>query len=91
MLTCQRLTEIVTDYLEGRLPFFQRMQFRLHVGMCQHCREYLRQMRLTVHAAGSLPPPPMPPEVRDELLRRFRDWDVGSAQSADDDGSRNEG
>lgn len=90
MLTCQRLTEIVTDYMEGRLPFFQRMQFRLHVGMCQHCREYLRQVKLTVRASGSLPRPPMPPDVRDELMRRFRDWDLGP-DAADDGASRDKG
>lgn len=72
MLTCQELTELVTDYLEGRLSLMQRVQFHLHVGMCRHCRAYLRQMRMTVRTLGHLPDEPIPPGMRDELLERFR-------------------
>lgn len=74
MLSCKELTELVTDYLEGRLPFWQRMSFQLHLGMCGHCRAYLRQMRLAIRTAGKLPAGPIPPEVREQLLLRFRDW-----------------
>ncbi len=74
MLTCKQITELVSDYVEKRLPLWDRMRFEMHVGMCKHCREYLRQMKLTVRALGEIPAEPPPPEVRDELLRRFRDW-----------------
>lgn len=72
MLTCKELTEIVTEYLEGRLSFGQRVQFHMHVGMCRHCRAYLRQMKITVRTLGKLPAEPMPEHVKDELLVRFR-------------------
>jgi hypothetical protein len=72
MMTCKELTEIVTDYLEGRMSFMQRLQFRFHVGMCQHCRAYLRQMKMTIKTLGTLPDEPIPADVRDELLERFR-------------------
>lgn len=75
MLNCMRLTEIVTDYLEQRLSLLERMQFHLHVGMCKHCREYLRQTKLVVRASRDWPRPAMPPDGREELLRRFRAWD----------------
>ncbi len=74
MLTCQQLTEVVTDYLEGRLPLGKWLGFQLHVGMCRHCRAYLKQMRATVRLTGKLPPDPIPPEVQRALLRRFQDW-----------------
>jgi predicted anti-sigma-YlaC factor YlaD len=74
MLTCQQITELVTDYLEGRMSFGDRWRFRMHVGMCRHCREYLRQMRTTIDTVGRLPDEPMPEHVRDELLERFRTW-----------------
>ena len=45
MLNCQQLTELVTDYLEGRLSFMTRLRFHMHVGMCSHCRAYLRTMQ----------------------------------------------
>ncbi len=75
MLTCRQLTEIVTDYLEGRMPFRQRMMFHLHLGMCRHCRAYLRSMRMTMKTLGKLPEIAPPPDVKDELLRRFDGWD----------------
>ncbi len=73
MLTCQELTELVTDWLEGRLPFRARVSFQLHLGMCWRCRAYLRQLRVTIRTLGKLPDEPMPGDVRGELMARFRD------------------
>lgn len=73
MLTCKEITELVTDYLEGRLPLGQRMKFWMHMSMCGNCRRYLRQMRATVKLAGQFPTAPPPPEVRDALRKAFRD------------------
>jgi anti-sigma factor RsiW len=74
MITCRELTELITDYLEGRLGLGDRLRFQLHLGLCRHCRAYLRQMRATVSALGRLPGEGPPPEVEAELLRRFRGW-----------------
>lgn len=75
MLTCQQITELVTDYVEGRMSFGDRMRFQMHVGMCKHCRAYLRQMKATVAALGKLPEDTaMPDDVRDELAKRFAAW-----------------
>lgn len=74
MLTCQGLTELVTDYLEERLSFMDRLRFRAHIGMCRHCRAYLDQMKQTIRVLGKLPADPIPPDVRDELLACFRRW-----------------
>lgn len=74
MLTCREMTELVTDYLEGRLPLRQRLRFQLHIGMCRHCRAYLRQMRATIRALGRLPQEPIPPQIAEDLLQRFRNW-----------------
>ena len=45
MLTCEQMTALVTDYVEGRLRLTERAKFKLHILMCKHCREYLAQMR----------------------------------------------
>jgi predicted anti-sigma-YlaC factor YlaD len=75
-MSCRDLTELVTDYMEGRMSFMQKISFQFHVGMCSPCREYLRQMKLTVQTVSNVAgdPPPMPSEVHDELIKRFRDW-----------------
>ena len=74
MLTCQQLTELITDHLEGRLPRLARLRFQLHLGTCRACRAYLQQMRQTRSLIGRLANEPPPAEVRDELLARFRTW-----------------
>ena len=74
MLTCQELTEIITDYLEGSLTLMQRVSFQLHLGICRHCREYLRQMKMTIRTLGMMPKLEVPENVQNELLKRFRDW-----------------
>ncbi len=73
-MTCKEFVEIITDYLEGTMPFWERVRFHLHLGLCLACRVNLRQMRQTIHALGRLPEEPVPPAVRDELLKRFRTW-----------------
>lgn len=68
------MTELVTDYLERRMSFGQRLRFQLHIAMCRHCREYLRQIRTTIRATGVLRLEDVPVAVREELLHRFRAW-----------------
>jgi predicted anti-sigma-YlaC factor YlaD len=74
MLVCRDVTELVTDFVEGRMSFWDRLRFQLHVGMCRHCREYVRQMRTTRRVTAGLPAEPPSPEVEAELLRRFASW-----------------
>lgn len=74
MPTCREVTELVTDYVEGRLGPWDRLRFRLHVSMCRHCREYVRQMRTVTRLAGTQAPEPPSPEVEAALLERFRDF-----------------
>lgn len=72
MLTCQQLTELVTDSLEGRLSFMEWVSFQMHLGRCGRCRAHLRQMKMTVRTLGKLPAERIPAGVRDDLRARFR-------------------
>ena len=74
MLTCEELTELVTEHMEGRLPLLQRARFSIHTAICRNCRKYLRQMKMTVRTLGKLPDDPMPPQVREALIAQFDDW-----------------
>jgi predicted anti-sigma-YlaC factor YlaD len=73
-VTCEELTRIVTEYLEGKMSLIDRARFQLHLGICSACREYVSQMKQTIRLTGRLEPDPIPNEVQEELLRRFRDW-----------------
>ena len=74
MLSCKEMTALITDYLERRLSFIDRARFQMHIGMCRHCRRYLRQMKLSVAALGDIPSEPVPDEVMKLLLAGFDDW-----------------
>ena len=74
MLTCQQMTSLITDYLEGRMPVMDRARFQLHIGMCKDCRRYLHQMKLSVAVLGCLSPEPVPDAVMASLLEHFGDW-----------------
>ena len=73
-LTCKELVEVVTDYLEGRMPAEQRLLFEEHVAFCDWCQTYVEQMRATVRLTGTLSEEDIGPEAREGLLRVFRDW-----------------
>lgn len=70
----RRSAELVTDYLEGTLPRRQRRRFEAHLAGCEHCTEYLEQMRLTIRLTGRLVPEDLTPAMRDELATLYRRW-----------------
>ena len=73
-LTCRELGEVVTDYLESRMPAEQRLLFEEHIAYCTWCVTYLEQMRETIRAAGMLREDDLTPEQRDALLDVFKEW-----------------
>jgi anti-sigma factor RsiW len=72
-LACQRLVEMITDYLEGALDPDTRRVVDEHLALCDGCAAYLAQMRATLQALGTIPPQELPEETRQGLLDAFRD------------------
>lgn len=54
MLKCRDIHDHASDYLERRLSWWGRVQFRSHLFICVHCRNFIRQMRSTVRALAGL-------------------------------------
>jgi anti-sigma factor RsiW len=73
-LACQEMVELVTDYLEGALTHAQRRRFDAHIAGCEHCTEYLRQMRITIRLTGALQADDMTPAMREEFTELYRRW-----------------
>lgn len=48
MLKCSEATELASAYLDGDLPRWTRLRVRLHLAMCDKCRRFFDQLRLTV-------------------------------------------
>jgi anti-sigma factor RsiW len=77
--TCQEMVELVTDYVEGSLSWRDRRKFEAHLSGCDHCAEFLQQMRTTVALTGSLAVDDLSPARQGELLALFQRWCVESS------------
>jgi anti-sigma factor RsiW len=73
-LVCQQMVELITDYLEGALSRSQRRRFEAHLAGCEHCTEYLEQMRTTIRLTGRLRAEDLSPEMRQEFAALYRRW-----------------
>jgi anti-sigma factor RsiW len=73
-LTCREIVELVTDYLDERLPPDTRLAFEAHLNACPGCTIYLDQMRQTIRLTGALREEQLSPEVQRELIEAFRGW-----------------
>jgi anti-sigma factor RsiW len=71
---CQEMVELVTDYLEGALTRSQRRRFEAHLAACEHCSEYLEQMRTTIRLTGQLGAEDLTPEMRADFSALYRQW-----------------
>lgn len=76
-IVCQQAVELVTDYLEGALSARQRRRFEAHLAGCQHCTEYLAQMRATIALTGTLTPDDLTPQMQDDFIDLYRRWQAG--------------
>ena len=73
-MDCNELVELVTDYLEGKLPPADVERFEAHLEECDACATYLEQIRQSVAVIGSLSEETLPDGAADALLAEFRDW-----------------
>jgi len=73
-LVCQQAVELVTDYLESRLPRADRRRYEAHLAGCPHCTEYLAQMRKTIELTGTLTPDDLTPQMQDDFVALYRQW-----------------
>ena len=74
-LRCDRVVEMVTDFLEGALDPADEQDLLEHLNGCDGCSDYVEQYRQTVRTLGDLPaeaPTTLTPETRAALLEVFR-------------------
>ncbi|MBA3809477.1 MAG: zf-HC2 domain-containing protein [Solirubrobacterales bacterium] len=73
-LVCRQMVELITDYLEGTLPRARRRRFEAHIAGCEHCTEYLEQMRSTIRLTGRLRAADLTPQMSEEFAAIYRGW-----------------
>lgn len=44
MFNCKKVTQLVSESLDHKLPFYQRLGIRIHLMMCKFCSRYKEQL-----------------------------------------------
>jgi len=70
-MTCKEVIDFLGDYLDGALPWRQRVVFNLHLVLCRHCRRYLASYSETIRLtrASEREPSSEVQPVPEELLQ----------------------
>ncbi|MGB1580725.1 MAG: zf-HC2 domain-containing protein [Nevskiales bacterium] len=72
MLSCAQFDAFICDYRDGKLPLWQRFKFRLHLGLCKHCRHFLAAYESSIELQQRVlkaPDGAVPTEVPEGLVQ----------------------
>ena len=72
-IRCDRLVELVTDYLEGALDGPATAAVDAHLAGCPGCDAYVDQMRQTAHQLGHVSLDGLSDATRARVLEAFGD------------------
>jgi anti-sigma factor RsiW len=73
-VACRQAVDLMTEYLEGALSPRDRERFEAHLAECDHCVEYLAQIRATIALVGHFEPDDLSDEALDDLVGLYRSW-----------------
>ncbi len=76
MLTCQQISERASEYIDGGMSLGQRIPFRFHLMMCQHCQRFVKNVNSSIVMMQRLRRVPEGrPEQLEAVKKRIRDLD----------------
>jgi hypothetical protein len=87
MISCKRAAELIALSLERPLSWRQRLALALHLGLCDLCRRFRRQMRLLQRAGRAAGQPDqmpgieevaLPEQARERIKRALREQGGGT-------------
>ena len=56
MLNCRQATRLISQSLDAKLPWYRRLQMKVHLLYCVWCRRYAAQLKFLRRATRELPP-----------------------------------
>jgi anti-sigma factor RsiW len=71
-ITCRDAVELITAYLDDAMPARERRTLERHLGLCEHCAEYLNQLKATMAAVGRVDPDQLSPSTQQALIEVYR-------------------
>ena len=75
MVSCEEFTDRISDYLDDRVPFGERIGLCMHRLLCIRCRNFYRQLKEIVEFIEEYDEPPRQgpdEEMRQQLMDEFR-------------------
>lgn len=48
MLTCKEVNEKASTYYDHELGLYQKIQFKMHLLLCRHCRQFIHNFKLAI-------------------------------------------
>lgn len=70
--SCTQMTDLVFDYLNGKLTPALKRDFEQHLRICPDCVSFLNTYKKTVQVTGSVVAEEIPPKVRSNILAFLR-------------------
>ena len=73
MFSCKDVSESASEYIDGNMPFMKRMNMRVHLFMCVHCRKFISQLKDTIRVVNlSKPVEPDEEQLEAQVQRLLR-------------------
>jgi hypothetical protein len=77
MFNCKKVTHLVSESLDRKLPLYQRMGMRIHLMMCKFCSRYQEQLlflrKTTQLYSESSEDPDISIKLSSEVGKRIKD------------------
>lgn len=88
MLSCKQVTELSSASLDGEVRGLPRLQMRLHMLICSHCRRFARHMRRSRETGAAIARALWQNDADDsrKILQRLREATRSSDQDSGNDG-----
>jgi predicted anti-sigma-YlaC factor YlaD len=75
MYKCRDIANHASDYVDGQVTRRQRLAFAWHLLICGHCREFLRQLRLSLRFYQRLPTQELTTAEAEAVVRKALNTD----------------
>ena len=72
-LTCQRVTDVIIDYLNGEMDAEMTAVFEAHLHQCRDCDAFFNTYKGTLSTSQELSYESVPPELSNRVLQFLRD------------------
>jgi hypothetical protein len=80
MLNCRQATRLISQSMDGKLPWHRRLGMRIHLLYCVWCQRYAAQLKFLRTAAKELSPedsssasPKLSDQAKQQMRERLRD------------------